>query len=132
MIEAVCKEHLSHIKPIIEKEFHTLYEEDVFTRGFVYSDAKEIIGFILYNLIYDRMELNYIYINPLKRHQGLANELMEAMIQDGINNQVKNITLEVNVGNEVAISLYSKYGFSICATRKGYYNGQDGYLMIRE
>ena len=45
---------------------------------------------------------------------------------------LKNITLEVNINNSIAISMYEKYGFAVVATRKGYYHGQDGYLMIRE
>ena len=40
-----------------------------------------------------------------------------------------NITLEVNKTNEIAIGLYKSIGFSVVATRKGYYEGSDGYLM---
>jgi len=63
---------------------------------------------------------------------GIASKLMLHMIEDGEKNNIKNVTLEVNVNNKEAIALYKKYGFVICATRQGYYNGEDGYLMIRE
>ncbi len=58
--------------------------------------------------------------------------MMDAMIKECSDCNLSNITLEVNVNNSAAISLYKKYKFEICALRKGYYNGQDGYLMIRK
>ena len=43
----------------------------------------------------------------------------------------KNITLEVNEKNP-AVKFYKKIGFEIVSIRKGYYNGQDGYLMEKK
>ena len=45
---------------------------------------------------------------------------------------VTNITLEVNVNNTNAIKLYQKNGFKIVSRRENYYNGTDGYLMLKE
>lgn len=132
MIEETNDNQLSYIQNILKKEFHISYERDAFSKEFTYVVENQIVGIIIYSLIYDRIELNYIYVDKLHRNNGIAGKLMLHMINDGITNNVKNITLEVNINNKEAISLYTKYGFEIVATRKNYYNGQDGYLMIRE
>ena len=44
----------------------------------------------------------------------------------------KDITLEVNIKNSIAIKLYKNFGFEEKAIRKGYYNGIDGILMERK
>ena len=62
------------------------------------------------------------------RKKGIASKLMDMMIND----DVKNITLEVNVKNQDAIKLYEKYGFKIVSVREKYYGNDDAYLMIRE
>lgn len=50
-----------------------------------------------------------------------------------LDNQVEESTLEVRVSNEVAISLYEKYGFIKKGLRKDYYqdNHEDAYLMVK-
>ena len=44
----------------------------------------------------------------------------------------KTISLEVKIDNYPAIKLYKKFDFVPKATRKGYYNGIDGILMVRD
>ena len=86
----------------------------------------------MYSLIYDRIELNYIYVDISYRKKGVASKLMQKMIEDGINEKVINITLEVNQNNKYAIKLYEKYNFTIGAIREKYYQNDNAYLMIRE
>lgn len=120
------------IQNLLKKEFNISYIRDVFSKEFVCIEDNEIMGIIVYSLIYDRIELNYIFVNKLKRKMGIATKLMNYMIEDGMKHNVMNITLEVNVNNVAAISLYKKHGFIVGAIRKGYYDGEDAYLMIRE
>ena len=63
------------------------------------------------------------------RNKGYAKALLNYLINDIISERCYNITLEVNKTNEIAIGLYKSIGFSVVATRKGYYEGSDGYLM---
>lgn len=92
--------------------------------------AEEIIGYIEYAHIYDKGELNYIFIIPKYRNKGYASKLLNFMFEDL--RSVKNITLEVSVNNTSAINLYKKNNFQIVSTRERYYNGVDGYLMLKE
>ena len=90
----------------------------------------EIIGFIDYSHIYDKAELNYIFINEKYRRLGYAQKLFNHMLNDLSN--VINITLEVNVNNLAAIKFYEKNDFKIVSRRERYYNGVDAYLMLKK
>jgi len=87
------------------------------------------IGLISYSVIYDRIELEYLWVKNEFRNNGIASLLLDHMFK--IDNII-NITLEVCVSNVSAISLYKKNGFEIASVRKNYYDGKDAYLMIRE
>lgn len=112
------------------KEFNVEYlkKENPFLKNYVYLEDNRPIGLISYSLIYDRIELEYIWTCFEHRKKGVASKLMDTMIKE----KVKNITLEVRVTNEAAIKLYEKYNFKVVSTRKNYYGSDDAYLMIRE
>ena len=132
MIEVVNDKSLEYIQGILLKEFNVKYSKNEYSKEYVYILNNEIVGFIIYEYIYDRIELDYIYVDKEKRGIGIANILMNQMIGFAKENNIKNITLEVNKNNFSAISLYKKYGFIDGAIRKSYYNGEDALLMIRE
>ena len=112
------------------KEFNIDYlkKENPFLKNYIFLKNNEPIGLISYSLIYDRIELEYIWVHIEHRKKGIASKLMDIMIDE----DVKNITLEVNVKNKGAIKLYEKYGFRIVSVREKYYGNDDAYLMIRE
>lgn len=91
----------------------------------------EIKGFIIYSIIYDRCEIEYIGVSLNSRNNKIATKLIEYMMKD-IENKCKNITLEVNENNKAAIALYNKFDFKIAAKRKFYYGNENGILMIKE
>ena len=87
-----------------------------------------LVGFLDYSIIYERSEINYIFVKEEYRRKNIAYTLLKYIID---NYNYENITLEVNVNNNKAINLYQKLGFKIIAIRPKYYNGIDGYLMER-
>jgi len=103
-----------------------------FTKYILYLEGNNYIGFIQYSIIYDRAELDYIYVDDKFRSSGIGSKLMNYMIEDVKNNNCLNISLEVENSNINAINLYKKYNFKEVAVRKNYYQGKDGILMIRE
>ena len=103
-----------------------------FSKYLIYSIDDKNIGFVDFSFIYDRIELNYIYVEKLYRNKNIASKLMDKLIEFAIDNKCINITLEVGESNDAAINLYKKYGFTIATIRKKYYGKNDGYLMIRE
>lgn len=129
MIKELTKDNITIINnSFIDKE-NVLKElsNNPFSKYLIYQENNEIIGYLYYSDIYDRVEINQIEINSIHRNCGYGSKLLEYLI----NSVNKNITLEVNKENIYAIKLYKKYNFKEVAIRKGYYNGIDGILMER-
>lgn len=132
MIEEVNNQYLNFIVDILQKEFNVKYSKNKYSKEYVYILNNKAIGFIIYEYIYDRIELDYIYVLPDYRKDGIASKLMEQMINFASEVNSLNITLEVNEKNIAALRLYEKFDFKICATRDRYYKNENAYLMIRE
>lgn len=103
-----------------------------FHKYLVYKKDSKIISFMNYSLIYDRIEIDYIYTLEDYRNQNIATKLIDYLVNIGIQNKCSNITLEVNNSNLTAISFYEKNGFKKVGIRKKYYHNEDGILMLRE
>lgn len=130
------------IREVEEKDFQlltNLYKEifatnisfnEEFNNKKVYVENNKIIGFIDYSIIYDRAEINYIWVNPDYQRKGIATKLLNNMLSNL--NGVLNVTLEVNDSNTKAINFYLKNGFKTVSKREKYYrDGHDAYLMMK-
>jgi len=98
----------------------------------VYLKDDKIIGYISYQIMYERAELNYIFVKEEERKKGIASKMLEYMLNNIKEENIETIDLEVNSLNKKAINLYQKYGFKTINIRKKYYNGIDGFLMLKE
>ena len=85
-----------------------------------------------YEHIFDRYELDNLFVEVTKRRKGIGLMLLNFLIENGKKCNIINITLEVNKENIPAISIYKKVGFVEKAIRAKYYNGIDGILMEKE
>ncbi len=90
------------------------------------------LGVIVFEEIYGRIELDYIIVDDNYRRLGIASKLMEYLIIYAKNNNISNITLEVNESNTSALNLYKKYKFEMVSRRENYYKDNDAILMIRK
>lgn len=115
--------------PSIDLENFISNKLDPFVNEYGYYN-NDLIGYINFSIIYERVELNYIFIKKEYRNKGFGKELMKYFIE--FCNNVSNITLEVNVNNIAAIKLYESFGFEKIAIRKNYYNNDDAILMKKE
>ena len=111
-----------------------LYElnENAFSHNFVVEDHNEIVGYVGLWIMYDQSQITTIGVHPSYQRKGIGSMMMKKMIEESLAHQCLNMSLEVRVSNDKAISLYKKYGFEICAVRENYYNGDDGYLMKKD
>lgn len=130
MIIEITLENLSTLENsfLSIAEIQHEFSVNPFAKYLVYKENDNIIGYIYYSDIYDRVEINQIEIEVLNRNCGKGSKLLERLI----NIVDKSITLEVRKDNFPAINLYKKFGFQEKAIRKGYYEGVDGILMERE
>ena len=110
---------------LTEKEFST----NPYLKILTYVEKDKIIGFLLYSLIYDRIEIEQFEVTTKERRKGIGNKLLNYLVEKYQDNNIKNITLEVKEDNIVAINLYKKYGFKKVSTREKYYDGINGLLM---
>ncbi len=100
-----------------------------FSHKIEYILDNKVIGYLEYSLIYDRMEIDNVFVLENYRNQGIASKMLEYIINIYERNQLINITLEVRTSNYRAINLYKKYGFKEVSIRKYYYGDEDGILM---
>lgn len=118
---------LNHLFELYKENYNLTIND--FTHNLVYKLNNEYISFLIYTVIYENIEIVDFYTAFKYRNKGIGTKLLNNLL---IENNAKNITLEVNKLNESAIKLYNKMGFKKVAIRKGYYNGIDGYLMLKK
>lgn len=72
-----------------------------------------------------------IAILPEKRGSGLADRLLDEVIERGKAKGGARVLLEVRIGNAAARRFYEKRGFLLIGQRKGYYteSGEDAIVM---
>ena len=92
----------------------------------------KVVGYLKYLLIYDRMEIDSVYVLEEYRNQGIGTKLMAYLVSLAIDNHVVNITLEVRISNDIARNLYKEFGFREVALRKFYYGDEDGILTEKQ
>lgn len=132
MIRPLELDDLNFVNKLINDSQYIINEYELNKSAYIYVKDNKIIAFISYLILYERAELNYIYVDPNYRKQHIASTLMDDMFRNCQKSGVNSIDLEVNVSNEKAINLYKKYGFKIVNIRKNYYNGFDAYVMLKE
>ena len=112
---------------LTKKEFST----NPYLKILTYVEKDKIIGFLLYSLIYDRIEIEQFEVITKERRKGIGDKLLKYLIEKYQDTSIKNITLEVKEDNIAAINLYKKYGFKKVSTRENYYDGINGIVMER-
>lgn len=121
---------INNIQELIKKyKDNYIVKINEFTKVYTYKLNNNYISFIIFDIIYDRCEIIDVFTLNEYQNKGYASALINEIIKDY---RINNITLEVSTLNENAIKLYTKLGFKEASIRKGYYNGIDGILMIKE
>lgn len=118
------------IKEVLYEEIKDIYNKGTspYRKYFIYID-EEKVGYVVVDIIYERMEIVDIFVSIAKRNRKIGTNMLEYVVNKAKNMNLQNVTLEVNKNNEYAIKLYKKFGFKEVALRKSYYNGEDGILM---
>ncbi len=116
------------LKKFLDENQISIIDNDPFSKFIIYLENDEIIGFLSYSVIYERAEINYIFVLESYRGKKIASKMLDYIIKTC--KICDNITLEVRKSNSIAISLYKKYGFKEVAIRENYYNDEDGILMM--
>lgn len=103
-----------------------------FLKKIEYLVNDKVVGYLSYLLIYDKIEVDNIYVDEDYRNMQIGTKLLSYLVSIAIEARVVNITLEVRISNEIARDLYKRFGFREVALRKFYYGDEDGILMEKQ
>lgn len=85
------------------------------------ADNNKVIGYCLYQIIFEQAEILRIGTHPDYQRQGIASQLFATLNNELINNKVESLLLEVRADNAPALALYERQGFVVIHKRKSYY-----------
>ena len=97
------------------------------------NDKFKIIGIGCYWSIVEESHITLLGVHPDYHRQSLGSLLLYILLKDALDKKLERATLEVVSSNNVAISLYKKFGFKVAGTRKNYYpkTGEDALILWR-
>lgn len=119
LIENLFEKYKEKYNPIIND----------YTFILVFKENDKYVGFLIYQLLYEAAEIIDIFVLDEYRNKGIGKSLINKMLE---NKQIEKVTLEVKKDNKNAIMLYNSLGFKPVSIRKGYYEGIDAILMLKE
>jgi len=85
------------------------------------ADNNKVIGYCLYQVIFEQAEILRIGTHPDYQRQGIASQLFATLNNELINIKVESLLLEVRADNAPALALYEQQAFTVIHTRKNYY-----------
>jgi ribosomal-protein-alanine N-acetyltransferase len=85
------------------------------------ADNNKVIGYCLYQVIFEQAEILRIGTHPDYQRQGIASQIFAQLNEELMSNQVESLLLEVRADNFAAIDLYEQQAFAVIHTRKNYY-----------
>lgn len=94
----------------------------------------KVLGYVGSQTVMGESDMMNIAVHPDCRRQGIAAQLIAALIEELKTRQSKSLTLEVRASNAPAIGLYDRYGFIQVGLRKNYYRNpkEDALIMRKE
>lgn len=122
-------ERIVELGKLINNDFNKVNNiNEIIDKGNIigYYEDNKLIGFIVFETIYEVMDILYIVVDPVYRRNGIGSKLIEYLLE---NKDYERIMLEVRCDNSNAIKLYKKYNFKIINIRKNYYMNNDAYVM---
>jgi ribosomal-protein-alanine N-acetyltransferase len=83
--------------------------------------------------IADEAHVTLLAVDPAYQHQGLGQAMLFVLLCFAQRRGLERATLEVRASNQIALSLYTKFGFREAGRRKRYYqdNQEDALVLWR-
>jgi ribosomal-protein-alanine N-acetyltransferase len=133
---------IDEIYLIEQEQFLHPWKKDFFLREMSHDIAwfytaenaktKEIVGYILFWIIEETLELHDIAVKGTYKKKGIGGLMMDFMLETARGRKVEELFLEVRQSNSEAVGFYEKYGFKQIDVRKNYYrNPVEDALVFR-
>lgn len=99
----------------------------------VVEEKGQILAYCGLLMVLDEGDITNVAVRPDRQREGIGHFLMDSLIRLAGQQGITAIHLEVRVGNETAIRLYERMGFTRDGLRKKYYTDpvEDALLMTR-
>ena len=99
----------------------------------VATEGETVAGYIGSQTVMDETDMMNVAVHPDFRRQGVAEALVNGLVEQLQAMGSHCLTLEVRASNVPAISLYEKLGFTEIGRRKNYYrNPREDALILRK
>lgn len=100
---------------------------------FVALTDNQIVGCCGYTDICHEANIDNVVVAPEYRNLGIAQALLQRLMEHGRKSGIEAYTLEVRVSNLAAIHIYEKFGFKSEGIRPGFYEKpvEDAMIMWR-
>ncbi|SHK62580.1 ribosomal protein S18-alanine N-acetyltransferase [Tepidibacter formicigenes] len=141
-VRYLTKDDIKNIVEIEELCFPTPWTKGAFEKELKNKLARYIViekdtNIVAYGgiwLIIDEGHITNIAVHPNYRGLGFGNEIVSALINECIKNNIVSMTLEVRKSNIMAQNLYKKHGFKIAGIRPSYYTDtqEDALIMWKD
>jgi ribosomal-protein-alanine N-acetyltransferase len=92
----------------------------------------KIVGYIIAMPSVDSADILNLAVHKDFKRKGYGSSLINHLLFELKKRQIKNLFLEVRMGNFAAISLYLSLGFKEVSIRKNYYTKNSNELSIKE
>ena len=135
----------NHINQIVEME--QLYFSDPWSASAFQSEldnplalwlvaveGDRVLGYVGSQTVLGQADMMNLAVRHEYRRQGVAQQLVERLIQDLSERNANILMLEVRVSNDSAIAFYEKMGFVQVGRRPKYYfkPREDAFIMRKE
>ena len=86
------------------------------------DDNDKVAGYAGLQAVLDEGYITNVAVDPSRRRQGVAAQLLQVFDNFARGNQLAFLTLEVRPSNTAAIALYQGFGFREVGRRRNYYD----------
>lgn len=140
-IKYMTADHIEQIALLEKQCFTTPWSNEALRQELEVENAvfltalydNNVVGYVgMHNNLGEGYVTN-IAVDKHNRRKSIGQQLMLALFDYAINNNMQFISLEVRVTNNAAISLYEKLGFEKLGIRKGFYSHptEDALIMTK-
>lgn len=119
-------ERSSFDSPWTKNNFFDEFKNSDLSTQMVMETDNRIVAFAIIWIIMDECHLANIAVHPEFRRRGIAETMLNKVIEIAKDKRCKKVMLEVRQSNTPALQLYTKYHFEKVGIRKNYYH--DGFM----
>ncbi len=94
-------------------------------------DTRAVLAYGCVWAIVDEAHITIVAVHPRQRQQGYGQLMLWGLLHVALKRNLARVTLEVKASNQVAIQLYTRFGFATAGRRKKYYadTGEDALIL---